>query len=73
MKIAYLLPALCFATFIASPTSAHAEGINLAAYIRQTVLMTVEPYAFGENNGSFYVGVAQVNLATLSGSSIGSL
>jgi hypothetical protein len=73
MKIAYLLPALWFATFIASPTSAHADGINLAAYTGQTVLMTVEPYASGENNGSFYVGLTQVNLATLGGASIGSL
>jgi hypothetical protein len=73
MKIACLLPALCFATLIASPTSAHADSINLTAYIGQTLLMTVEPYASGENNGSFYVGLTQVNLATLDGSRIGSL
>lgn len=73
MKIAYLLPAFCFAAFTASTIPAYADGIDLASYVGQTVLMTVEPYASGENNGPFYVGLTQVDLATFGRSSIGSL
>lgn len=72
MKIAYLLPALCLATLSMSSVSAHADSLNLAPYVGQTVSMTVEPYASGENNGSYYVGLTQVNIAQ-SGSALGSL
>jgi hypothetical protein len=61
-KIAYLLPAVCLVA-LTSSRAAHADGLNLSPYVGQTVSMTVEPYASGENNGSFYVGLTQVNLA----------
>jgi hypothetical protein len=62
-KIAYLLPAICLATLSVSSLSAHADGLNLAPLVGQTVSMTVEPYASGETNGSFFVGLTQVNIA----------
>jgi hypothetical protein len=63
MKIVYLLPALCLATL---SISARADGLNLAPLSGQTVAMTVEPYASGETNGSFYVGLTDVNIKTWS-------
>jgi hypothetical protein len=68
-KIAYLLCSLCLVTFASK--SAHAD--SLASYVGQTINMTVEPYASGENNGAFYVGLTQVNLATTTGKAIGSI
>jgi PEP-CTERM motif len=62
-KIVYLLPAICLATLSMSSVSAHADGVNLAPLVGQTVTMTVEPYASGENNGSFYVGLTTVNIS----------
>lgn len=69
-KIAYLLPVICLATLTLSSMSAHADTLNLAPYVGQTLSMTVEPYASGENNGSFYVGLTQANFK-LNGSSLG--
>ena len=46
-----------------SSRPAHADGLNLAPYVGQTVDMTVEPYASGESNGSYYVGLTQVYVA----------
>src|SRR5665213_199512 len=71
-KIAFLFPAICLATLTMSSMSAHADGLNLAPYVGQTVSMTVEPYASGENNGSFYVGLTQANFSQ-NGSLLGSL
>lgn len=71
-KIAYLLPVICLAALTMSSPSAHADSLNLAPYVGQTVSMTVQPYASGENNGSFYVGLTQVNVAK-NGSLLGSL
>lgn len=62
-KTAYLLPALCLATLTISAMPAHADGLNLAPYVGKTISMTVEPYASGETNGHFYVGLTQVKLA----------
>lgn len=63
-KIAYLLPAICLGTLTISAMPAHADGLNLAPLVGKTgVTMTVEPYASGENNGSFYVGLTQVKIA----------
>ena len=73
-KIAYLLPVAGLAALAMSTAPAHADPMNvLASYAGQTISMTVEPYASGENNGSFYVGLTQVNLATLGGTAIGSI
>ena len=71
-KIVCLAPAICLAAFTLSSMPAHADGLNLAPYVGESVSMTVEPYASGENNGSFYVGLTQVKLAR-NGSSIGSI
>lgn len=71
-KIVYLLPAICLATLTMSSPSAHADTLNLAPYVGQTVSMTVQSYASGENNGSFYVGLTQVNFSQ-NGSPLGSL
>ena len=63
-KIAYLLSAICLGTLTISAMPAHADGLNLAPLVGKTgVTMTVEPYASGENNGSFYVGLTQVKIA----------
>ena len=71
-KFAFLLPAICLATLATSSNSAHADTLNLSSYVGKTISMTVEPYASGENNGSFYVGLTQANFS-LHGSSLGSL
>jgi hypothetical protein len=71
-KIAYLFPVICLATLMTSPLSAHADSINLSSYVGQTVTMTVEPYASGENNGSFYVGLTQANFSQ-HGNALGSI
>jgi PEP-CTERM motif len=62
-KTVYLLPALCLATLTISARPAHADGLNLAPFVGETISMTVEPYASGENNGSFYVGLTQVKFS----------
>lgn len=71
-KIAYLLPVICLAILTMSTPSAHAGTLNLAPYIGQTLSMTVQPYASGENNGAFYIGLTQVNV-NQNGSFLGSL
>lgn len=71
-KIACLLPIVCLAALAMSSLSAHADSLNLTPYIGQTVSMTVQPYASGENNGSFYVGLTQVNVGQ-NGSLLGSI
>lgn len=71
-KIAYLIPAICLATLTMSSMSAHADSLNLAPYAGQTLSMTVQPYASGENNGSYYVGLTQINLSQ-NGTALGSL
>ena len=63
MKQLAYLPVICLATLMVSANAAHADGLNLTPFVNQTVSMTVEPYASGENNGSFYVGLTQINLA----------
>jgi hypothetical protein len=60
-KIAYLLPAICLATLTISAIPAHANPLTLVP--GQTISMTVEPYASGETNGSYYVGLTTVNLS----------
>ena len=61
-KIACLLPAICLATLVNTAVSAHADSFPLGAHVGDTVSMTVEPYASGENNGSFFVGLTTVNI-----------
>ena len=54
-----------------SSRPAHADGLDPTPYVGQTIGMTVEPYASGESNGSYYVGLTQVDVAqngVLSGS-----
>jgi PEP-CTERM motif len=70
-KIAYLLPSICLATLTISAIPAHANPLNLAPFVGQTVSMTVEPYASGETNGSFFVGLTQVKIGQ-GGTSLGS-
>lgn len=70
-KTVYLLPALCLATLTICARPAHADGLNLAPLVGQTVSMTVEPYASGETNGSFFVGLTQVKIGQ-GGTSLGS-
>jgi hypothetical protein len=70
-KIVYLVP-ICLATLSMS-MSARADGLNLAPYLGTSgITMTVEPYASGETNGSYYVGLTQVNIA-LNGTPLGSV
>jgi PEP-CTERM motif len=72
-KIAYLLPAICLASLSMHSTAAHADSVNLSSYVGQTLEMTVEPYASGENNGSYFVGLTQLNFSTTRGQSLGSI
>jgi hypothetical protein len=61
-RIACFLPVICLASLLNTATSAHADSFNLGSHVGDTVSMTVEPYASGENNGSFYVGLTTVNI-----------
>src|ERR1017187_1846793 len=54
------------ATFLAFSPSAKATGISVGT----SYLMTVEPYASGENNGSYYVGDTTIVITTLGGSPV---
>ena len=71
-KIVFLASSICLVALASSSISAHADGLNLSPYVGQTISMTVEPYASGENNGFFYVGLTQVKVAQ-NGTSIGSV
>jgi hypothetical protein len=61
-RIACFLPVICLASLLNTAASAHADSFNLGSHVGDTVSMTVEPYASGENNGSFYVGLTTVNI-----------
>lgn len=62
---------LALSTLAASP--ARADGLNpLTAYNGQTVWITVNPYTSGENNGTDYVGLTQVDATSVTGNFIGS-
>jgi hypothetical protein len=50
---------LCFSVLLTNVVLCQASPINFASLVGQTVALTVEPYASGENNGSFYVGLTQ--------------
>jgi hypothetical protein len=71
-KAICLSAAVCLLALLSSSPAAHATSLNLAPYVGQTISMTVTPYASGENNGSYYVGLTQINLATTQGAAIGS-
>jgi hypothetical protein len=63
-KIACLVPAICLAALSVSCIQARADALNLSSYVGDTISMTVNSYASGENNGSFYVGLTQLNLSS---------
>jgi PEP-CTERM motif len=69
---AYLLSGICLAALTLSAMPAHADGLNLTPDLGKTLSATIEPYASGENNGQFFVGLTQVNLS-LNGHSLGSV
>jgi hypothetical protein len=48
---------LCLFTLLTSVTFCQASPIDFASLVGQTVSLTVEPYASGENNGNNYVGL----------------
>jgi len=50
---------LCFFVLLTSVVLCQASPINFESLVGQTVALTVEPYASGENNGSYYVGLTQ--------------
>jgi hypothetical protein len=50
---------LCFFVLLTNVVLCQASPINFDSLVGQTVLLTVEPYASGENNGSYYVGLTQ--------------
>ena len=63
-KLAALLPAVGVAALVLSAAPAKADGTNpLKPYVGESVTMTVHPYASGENNGQFYVGLTNVSTA----------
>jgi PEP-CTERM motif len=70
-RIACFLPVICLASLLNTAASAHADSFNLGSHVGDTVSMTVEPYASGENNGSFYVGLTTVNI--VDGNTTGSI
>src|ERR1700691_39316 len=52
-------PISCLFVLLASVTFCQASPINFASLVGQTVTLTVEPYASGENNGAAFVGLTQ--------------
>jgi len=56
----FFLPVFAAAMLTAAAPQAKADGTNPSTGAALT--MTVNPYASGENNGSFYVGLTSVNL-----------
>jgi hypothetical protein len=60
-KLAYIVPAASLAVLSLAALPAHADNTPLSAYAGTTVSMTVNPYASGENNGQFYVGLTTVS------------
>lgn len=65
-KFAYILPAASLAVLALSAAPAFADGNNstvLSDYAGTNVTMTVEPYASGENNGAYYVGLTTVDVS----------
>jgi hypothetical protein len=50
---------LCFFVLLTNVVLCQASPINFAALVGDTVALTVEPYASGENNGSYYVGLTE--------------
>jgi hypothetical protein len=50
---------LCFFVLLTNVVLCQASPINFESLVGQTVALTVEPYASGENNGSYYVGLTQ--------------
>jgi hypothetical protein len=49
----------CLFVLLTSVTFCQASPLNFASLVGQTVSLTVEPYASGENNGAAYVGLTQ--------------
>jgi hypothetical protein len=50
---------LCFFVLLTNVVLCQASPINFESLVGQTVALTVEPYASGENNGNYYVGLTQ--------------
>src|ERR1700722_10345705 len=50
---------LCFFVLLTNVVLCQASPLDFASLVGQTVALTVEPYASGENNGSFFVGLTQ--------------
>jgi hypothetical protein len=50
---------LCFFVLLTNVVLCQASPINFESLVGQTVALTVEPYASGETNGSYYVGLTQ--------------
>ena len=50
---------LCFFVVLTNVMLCQASPINFASLVGDAVALTVEPYASGENNGSYYVGLTQ--------------
>src|ERR1039458_6928826 len=48
---------LCLFVLLTSVTFCQASPINFGSLVGQTVSLTVEPYASGENNGAYFVGL----------------
>ena len=50
---------LCLFVLLIGVTFCQASPIDFASLVGQTVSLTVEPYASGENNGAYYVGLTE--------------
>jgi hypothetical protein len=50
---------LCFFVLLTNVVLCQASPLDFASLVGQTVSLTVEPYASGESNGSFFVGLTQ--------------
>jgi hypothetical protein len=50
---------LCLFVLLTSVTFCQASPINFGSLVGQTVSLTVEPYASGENNGAYFVGLTE--------------
>jgi hypothetical protein len=50
---------LCFFVLLTNVVLCQASPLDFASLVGQTVSLTVEPYASGESNGSFFVGLTE--------------
>lgn len=64
-KLLSIVSAASLAVLSLSALPAHADGTNLHDFFDESVHMTISPYASGENNGTYYVGLTTVTISNV--------